>query len=142
MGAPTKGEPASSEVTNTENVSNVPRRHLQAGERLFHEGDPGDHAYLVVSGRLEITKATRDDETVLAVIGRGEIVGEMALINDCNRTASVRAVEPTTLIIVTRDSFKKKLANMDPLTRHLIRKFTTIIRNQDDEIARLRKVVR
>ena len=96
----------------------------------------------MVSGRLKISKATRDDETVLAVIGRGEIVGEMALINDCSRTASVRAMEPTTLIVVTRDSFKKKFANMDSLTRHLIRKFTTIIRRQDDEIARLRKVVR
>ncbi|MEO5374581.1 MAG: cyclic nucleotide-binding domain-containing protein [Alphaproteobacteria bacterium] len=115
---------------------------VSAGQRLFHEGEPGDRAYLVMSGRIEISKKTRDDEVILAMVGRGEIVGEMALIDDMPRMATARAVEPTTLVIVTRESFRRKVEALDPVSAHLFTKFVRIIRDQANELAQLRKVVR
>ncbi|MFN3076525.1 MAG: cyclic nucleotide-binding domain-containing protein [Alphaproteobacteria bacterium] len=115
----------------------------KAGQRLFLEGEVGDRAYLVVSGQLEISKTVAGGETtVLAVIGRGEIVGEMALINNAPRTATVRATTDTELVIVSEESFRRKIEQMDPVTQHLIKKFVNIIRDQNAELARLRKVVR
>lgn len=117
--------------------------NCQAGERLFLEGDSGDRAYLVVSGRMEISKKVGGGETtVLAVVGKGEIIGEMALLDNTPRMATARAVEPTVLAIVTRQQFQAKVEGMDQVTRHLIRKFVGIIRAQADELAVLRKVVR
>ncbi|MBF0561939.1 MAG: cyclic nucleotide-binding domain-containing protein [Alphaproteobacteria bacterium] len=115
----------------------------KAGQRIFHEGEAGDRAYLVVSGQLEVSKSMDGGETtVLALIGRGEIVGEMALINNAPRTATVRATTDSELLIVSPESFQRKLSAMEPVTQHLIKKFVNIIRDQNIELSRLRKVVR
>lgn len=113
-----------------------------AGQRLFHEGEPGDRAYLVLSGKVEISKKVRDDEVVIALVGKGEIVGEMALVDDKPRMATARAVEPSLLVVVTRESFRRKLDALDPVTGHLFKKFVGIIRDQASELASLAKVVR
>lgn len=113
-----------------------------AGQRLFHEGEPGDRAYLIMSGKVEISKKVRDDEVVIALVGKGEIVGEMALVDDKPRMATARAVEPSLLVVVTRESFRRKLDALDPVTGHLFKKFVGIIRDQASELASLAKVVR
>ncbi|MBF0130585.1 MAG: cyclic nucleotide-binding domain-containing protein, partial [Alphaproteobacteria bacterium] len=92
---------------------------LEAGQYLFHEGESGDRAYLVASGRIEISKKAEDDVVVLAVVGRGEFVGEMALVDDFPRMASARAIEPTALVVVTRDSFTRKVSSLDHVGQHL-----------------------
>ena len=71
---------------------------LDAGEVLFRQGDTGDAAYLVVSGRLRVAVADRDgSERVAADVGRGELVGEMALVDDSPRNATVYAARDTDL---------------------------------------------
>lgn len=71
---------------------------LAAGEMLFAEGDPADAAYFVLSGRVQATRRAADGTTqVVGDIGRGEVVGEMAIIQQAPRSASVRALRDTTL---------------------------------------------
>lgn len=79
------------------------------GEVLFEEGEPGDAYYIVFSGAVEIVKASGAGEEKLAVRRSGEGFGEMALIDDSPRSATVRAVEPTELLAVDRKDFRALL---------------------------------
>lgn len=79
---------------------------LAAGDELFSEGDIGDAAYLVVTGRLRVVRAGPGHEPVeRAELGRGEMVGEMALLEDLPRNASVHAIRDTQLARFTRDAY-------------------------------------
>jgi len=78
---------------------------LRGGEALFREGDPGDAAYLVISGRLCAVAGAGETEQVLNAVGAGETVGEMALIRADVRSASVYAVRDSQLARLSREVF-------------------------------------
>ena len=81
-------------------------RSLRAGEVLFRQGDPGDAAYVVVAGRLRVV--IRDpEERVLNEVGRGELIGEMALIEGVPRMATVLAIRDTDLARIPRSAFEE-----------------------------------
>ncbi len=90
-------------------TTNYERLLLRAGEELFHEGTSGDCAYIVVEGELEVLKASGNREILLNTLRRGELVGEMALLQNRPRMASVRARIDTELIGVNRDQFNEVL---------------------------------
>lgn len=75
--------------------------HLRAGELLFSEGDEGDRAFVVVDGQIEIVKASAGGEVLLALQTEG-VVGEMALLENAPRNASVRARSNTTLLAIPK----------------------------------------
>lgn len=84
----------------------VTPREARAGEFLFREGDSGDRFYIVFSGAVEILKERPlGDHERLGIKRGGEAFGEMALLSDTPRSASVRAVEDTQLLSVARDEF-------------------------------------
>src|SRR5262245_13920533 len=68
---------------------------LNSGEILFRQGDPGDSLYLVVSGRVRILVSTSSGERGVTELGAGEIVGEMGLLCDEPRSATVIAARDT-----------------------------------------------
>jgi CRP-like cAMP-binding protein len=105
-------------------------QHVLSGDHLFKEGDAGDTAYVIRSGMLEVYQDFDGERIVLGVIGPGEIVGEMALLDDSPRMASVFARESTILLVIERDIFRKKIDATDKTTRHLLQKFISIIREQ------------
>jgi NTE family protein len=79
---------------------------VPGGAALLREGDPADALYLVVAGRLRVTTVHADGtKEVLNEIGRGEVVGEMALIADSPRSATVHALRDTHLLRLSTDSF-------------------------------------
>ena len=68
---------------------------LSRGSSIFHEGDQGDQLYFIISGKIKLGRSTPDGrENLLAVLGPGEIFGEMALFNPAPRTATATAVRP------------------------------------------------
>jgi CRP/FNR family transcriptional regulator, cyclic AMP receptor protein len=69
----------------------VHERPIEPGELLMAQGDPGDAVYVVLDGEFEITKRSNDQEFVLAVRGAGEVLGEMALLENAPRTASTNS---------------------------------------------------
>ncbi len=75
--------------------------NVEAGNVLFSEGDEGDRAFVVLEGEIEITKATAKGEVLLAVQTRG-VVGEMALLENAPRNASVRARTDATLLAIPK----------------------------------------
>ena len=102
-------------------VTDKYRRRLKRGEALFAEGDHGDCAYVIESGQLEVYRTAKRRRKVLALLGPGEVVGEMAVIDHGPRTASAVAKKPTRLRIITRDHLETKVDQADPLVRVLLR---------------------
>jgi CRP-like cAMP-binding protein len=76
----------------------------RAGETIFREGDYSTDAYIVRHGTVEIY-VTRDGERRLAVLHEGAVFGELALLTDQVRTASVRALDDAELIVIDQDGF-------------------------------------
>ena len=96
------------------------RQTLQAGDRIFKEGDEGNMAYVVQSGEVEIFKIIDGVETVLGKVGQGGIFGEMALTDSKPRMAGARASKGSTIIVVTRAMFGQKLDKADSFITGLL----------------------
>ncbi len=75
-------------------------------EVIFHKGDPGHSMMAIVAGRIKISSSSpKGKEAVLAVLGEGEILGEMALLDGKPRSADATALEPTELLVLHRREF-------------------------------------
>lgn len=92
-----------------------------AGARIFDQRDDGEDAYLIESGYVEIARDDNGRRHVLAVLGPGEIFGEMAAMDGLSRSASATAVHETVLVSVTREQIEAALRSVDPLAQLLVR---------------------
>ena len=96
------------------------RRFVPEGTLILRQGEPGNSAYLIQSGSVSVY-TEHDGKTIeLAKLELGQIFGEMALIFDDPRAASVKAVEDCNLIVITRQSFKQKMDRSDPTIKAII----------------------
>jgi len=104
-------------------VSDTPARGehehviVTQGTVIFEQGDTGYCAYMLLRGRVEISVMRGGRPLVLAVRGPGEIVGEMAIIDDLPRSATVRAVEDCELLLITREQMIRRIEDTDPILR-------------------------
>jgi predicted acylesterase/phospholipase RssA/CRP-like cAMP-binding protein len=80
--------------------------HVAAGDVVFRQGDAGDGLYLVLSGRLRVSVAAEGGERMLHDLGRGAVVGEIALLTDRPRTATVHAVRDSDLQLLRAPVFQ------------------------------------
>src|SRR3954465_6741273 len=83
-------------------AANASQMTVHAGDWLFRQGEPGDSLYVVLTGRLEIV-IEGEPEKVIRVLGHGDSVGELALLTESPRSASVRARRDSELLVVTRE---------------------------------------
>jgi len=74
---------------------------------LFAEGEKGNNLYIIQSGSVKITKIINNQEIVLAVLGKSDIFGEMAMLDDKPRAATAEIYEDCTLLAVNKDNFSK-----------------------------------
>lgn len=97
------------------------RRFIPKNTVIIKQGEEAFFAYLIQSGSVSVYKE-KDGETVeLAQLGMGEICGEMALINEELRSASVKAIEDCNLIVITRRAFEDKLNSSDPTIQAIVK---------------------
>lgn len=96
------------------------RQSVSAGMTIIREGEKGKTAYLIQSGCVNITVSKAGKEVELAQMGAGDIFGEMALVAEATRTATVKAVTDTNLIVITKDLIDRKLSKSDPTIRALL----------------------
>lgn len=114
-----------SSVAKDENKKNnlakfYSKRSVRPGEIIFNEGDDGDSAYIIEKGRVEIFVGEDDTITPIAVLGVGEIFGEMAIIDSSTRAASARAIDNVELTIVSQEQLAERISLADPIVRLLI----------------------
>lgn len=82
------------------------RIHFAAGETVFQEGDVGDYLYLIIEGEVEVFREGPDQtEIVLNRLGAGEYFGEMALVSNAPRNATIRTLTPVDAVTMERMDF-------------------------------------
>lgn len=101
---------------------------LVKGQVLFHEGEDGAEAYLIVEGSVEVYRMQGGQKQHLAVLGRGEVVGEMSLIDNQPRMASVCAAEDTQLVCISQKSLQDRLAKLEDNDKVLHFLLKTVVR--------------
>jgi len=97
------------------------------GSTLFVEGMPGEVLYIVAEGSVDIIKKTKDGDKVIANLGKGEIVGEMSLIDSGARTATGKTGEDSKLIVITKNSFMEMLDSDPAITSKILMALLRII---------------
>ena len=106
-------------MTTQENAI-LERRYVPKGTLIVREGESGNSAFLVQSGLVKVYVAHEDRHIELAQMGPGQIFGEMALVFDEKRSATVEAIEDTNLIVITRQTLEDKLRKSDPTVRAIV----------------------
>ena len=96
----------------------LPREQFAPAEIVFGIGQPGDSAYVIESGCVEILAGPEQGR--IAVLCAGELFGEVALLDQQPRTATVRTLEATTLVRIERSHVNELLKRSDPVIRHLM----------------------
>ena len=83
--------------------------HL-SGATIFRQGDPGEKLYVITQGRVRISRTVPGvGEEALAVLGEGDVFGEMALLDEAPRSADATAHEPCKLLSIPRAGFEDLL---------------------------------
>lgn len=96
------------------------RRTFARGEVVFHQHDPGDSLHLVVRGRFAIRRTTQlGEDSLLAIRGPGDVFGELALVSEGARSATVQALEPAETLAVYRTDFDE-LRRKHPQVDHVL----------------------
>ncbi len=94
---------------------------LKAGDVLYREGDPSDSVYFVEDGEVEVRRGVGKDEVVLAVLSKGQILGEMGVIRDCPRSASIVATTDVSLARIEGPDFMKAFGGQDSIGLKILR---------------------
>lgn len=112
-------------------------RDCPPGTVLFHEGEPGAEMFVIHSGRVQISRAAREVEKILAVLGPGEFFGEMAIISNRPRTATAVVLEEARLLAIDGKTFEAMVRGNAEIAVRLIRKFAERLAAADSQIENL-----
>jgi CRP/FNR family cyclic AMP-dependent transcriptional regulator len=116
----------------------VTRKSTPRSTTVMAGGDPTDSLYIVLSGRLKVMMSDADGkEVILSILGPGEFFGEMGLIDDSPRSASVVAIESCELLSITKRDFKKCLAENFEMAMAVMRGLVRRLREADRKIGSL-----
>ncbi|OFL66292.1 MULTISPECIES: Crp/Fnr family transcriptional regulator [unclassified Brevibacterium] len=113
-------------------------RSLRRTAVLFHEGDSGDELYIVSSGKLKVGRESEDGrESLLSVVGPGEIIGELALFDPGPRSSTVTAVSQTELLSLKHDDLIAWLEDRPQAAMNLLRALAQRLRRTNETVGDL-----
>ena len=116
----------------------VSRRSATRSTTIMAGGDATDSLYIVLSGRLKVMMSDSDGkEVILSILGPGEFFGEMGLIDDEPRSASVVTIEPCELLFISKRDFKKCLLENSDMSMAVMRGLVRRLREADRKIGSL-----
>ncbi len=111
---------------------------LARAEALFDEGDRGDRLYVICEGKIKLGRSSSDGrENLLAVLGPGEMFGELSLFDPGPRTATATAVGETRLIGLGHDDLQPFLAQRPAVAQHLLGALARRLRRTNETLADL-----
>ena len=101
---------------------------VSSGETLFKEGDRGDYLCFVISGNLEVIKTSKStNDVIISTIGKGRSIGEMSVIDDYPRSATVKCKTKATLIALSRERFDTLLNEYPLIDVKVMRSITRLL---------------
>ena len=112
-------------------------REYEPGEVILRQHDDGDAAYTIVAGKVQVSREIGAETLDLGFLGPGEIFGEMGMIDDRPRSATVTATEATTLREIHRDEFLENLQTHPAVAMNLLRAIFERLRQAHSTIAQL-----
>jgi len=107
----------------------IPRKQFKKGDIILREGEAGDCAYVIESGNVEILVQREGQQMQVGVRGPGSLVGELALIDDKPRTATVRTLEDCEALEITREDFSRRVDGADAVVKMVMRVITSRYRD-------------
>ncbi len=114
------------------------RRDIGRSEVLFHEGEAGDRLYVIVEGKIKLGRTSGDGrENLLAILGPGEMFGELSLFDPGPRNATATAVADTTLIGVGNDDLTAWLTGRPDVAQQLLKALARRLRRTNETLADL-----
>lgn len=108
------------------------RQHFEGGEVVFYQGDVGDKVYIIESGECEVLQRRDGLENVVATLGAGDYFGEMAVLTDTSRNATVRALTRMDVLLVAKGDFDLLKAGV-PAFGDV---FSSLARKRDQSVAK------
>jgi CRP/FNR family cyclic AMP-dependent transcriptional regulator len=116
----------------------VTRRSATRNTTIMSSGDATDSLYIVLSGRLKVMMSDSEGkEVILAILGPGEFFGEMGLIDDEPRSASVVSIEPCELLSIAKRDFKRVISENSEMAMSVMRGLVRRLREADRKIGSL-----
>jgi CRP-like cAMP-binding protein len=109
-------------------------RDFAAGTVLFREGETGDEMFVIQSGLVRITKQVGGEERPLATFGRGEFLGEMAILNGKPRTATATVLEEARCLVINGEQLAGMLAKNPEIAIRLVTKLARRLDSADELI--------
>ena len=111
------------------------RRSFPKGRTIVAEGEPSQSLYVLLSGRAKVQRSdTEGKEVILAVLGPGECFGEMSLIDDAPRSASVITIESCDFMSINKESFKAILLSSPEICMRIMKGLVKRLREADKKI--------
>ena len=118
-----------------EAISNAAvEQSYQPGQLIMRQGDTGVGAFIIRSGKVDVIQDRDGKEVTIASLGPGDVVGEMSLLDEFPRSASVRATEPTTALGIQRWHFRGILQSHPQLAVALLPILSRRIRNAEGQL--------
>lgn len=119
----------------------VDEESIPAGQELFAEGSPGDKAYVIKTGALEVIKNSNGREVLLAVRHSGDVIGEMALLEDKPRMASVVTRQDSVLVVIHQDQFDSLLDTSPSAAKALLQTILSRLRGTSTMLRQSEKMI-
>jgi CRP/FNR family transcriptional regulator len=114
------------------------RRSYAAGETLFYQGDPGKAVYIVESGTVRIYVHAEDGQEVsIGICGRGDLFGEMSLLDQMPRSGSAEVTEDTVLWVMSGEDFDRHLHTSHQLALNVMLTLSTRLRETNESVKSL-----
>jgi len=111
---------------------------LRRGQALFHEGDSGDKLYIVGDGKVKLGRTSADGrENLLAILGPGQMFGELSLFDPGPRSATVTAVTDSSFFSLSHDDLLRWLDGRPDVARGLLAQLASRLRRANDVVADL-----
>lgn len=111
---------------------------IRRGEILFNEGDPGDRLFILTDGKVKLGHTSPDGrENLLAVLGPGEVLGELTLFDPGPRSTTATAVAPTHLLELQHKDLMEFLETRPTLAKHMLRALAQRLRRTNESLADL-----
>jgi CRP/FNR family transcriptional regulator, cyclic AMP receptor protein len=111
-------------------------RQYQPGEEMMRQGDTGVGLFILTSGRVRVTQNRQGETFDLGVLEHGQAFGELSLLDDLPRTATITAIEPSTVVIVPIWDFRAALRENPAMALSLLSSMSQRIRRIEQNQAR------
>ena len=111
------------------------RVEFAPGQRFFAQGDPADAAFVVLDGRATVSLDAPSGEIQLAELGRNALVGEMGILADNPRSATVTAAEPTTALRIDKRVFLELLTHFPQMSIAVMRELAGRLERTNAQLA-------